>query len=201
MDTPQSTNRISRFSGKFTISKLVVPAAVVIAIILLVGFFALRKSTQSGSAALTSSNKVVLPKPKASQTLNKDYTFSLKEASGKTVSNFKYTIESIEKRDEIIVKGKRAVAVAGRTFLIVNVKIRNDYKSTVSINARDYIRLTVNNSSDKLAADIHNDPVEVQSDSTKQTRLGFPINETDKNLTLLVGELDGKKDTIKLNLR
>ena len=163
--------------------------------------FALRKSQQSGTVT-TSSGKVTLPAPSASQTLDKSFSFPLKDATGKEVSKFKYEIYSVEKRDEIIVKGKRAIAVAGRTFLIVNVKIKNDYKSTVSINARDYIRLTVNNGSDKLAADIHNDPVEVQSDSTKQTRLGFPINESDKNLTLLVvGELEGKKETIKLNLR
>jgi hypothetical protein len=106
-----------------------------------------------------------------------------------------------ELRDEIIVKGKQATAIKGRTFLIVNLKITNDFDKTITINTRDYVRLTVNKNSEKLAPDIHNDPVEIQADSTKYTRVGFPIDDTDKDLTLTVGEINGPKQTIKLNLK
>lgn len=191
MDTPRSRST----------NKLLAPIAVVVVILILLGIFALRKSNQSPSTAVNADNKVEIQKPKATQTLNKEYAFPLTDATGKEVSKFKYTLESTELRDEIVVKGKRAVAVKGRTFFVVNLKINNSYSKTISINSRDYVRLTVNNSPDKLAADIHNDPVEIQPDSTKETRLGFPINESDKNLTLIVGELNGKKETIKLNLR
>lgn len=195
------TTNPSIFGRTFDKQTLTIAGVVVVLLLLLIGFFALRKTSQSSGLTSTADNKISLQKPKATQSLNKDYTFSLKDETGKDVSTFKYTITSFEKRDEIIVKGKRAVAVEGRTFLIVNLKIRNDFSKTISINARDYVRLIVNNSSDKLAADIHNDPVDVQPDSTKETRLGFPINDSDKNLTLIVGELNGKKDTIKLNLK
>lgn len=110
-------------------------------------------------------------------------------------------LTSAELQDEIVIKGQKANAVKGKEFLIINLKLTNNYSKTIQINTRDYIRLSVNKSDEKLAADIHNDPVEVQAISTKYTRLGFPIDETDKNLTLYVGEINGKKESITLNLK
>jgi len=161
-------------------------------------------STRSSSEVVTigeDNSRVSIAKPKAVQTLSKTYEFPLKDDAGKEVSKLKFVIENAELRDEVIVKGKRAISVEGRTFLIINAKITNSYSKTIAVNARDYLRMTVNNSSDKTAADIHNDPVEVLADSTKTTRLGFPINDEDKNITLLIGELTGKKETVKLDLK
>lgn len=135
--------------------------------------------------------------PKASVTLNKEYSFPILDSKGKEVTKLKYTIQNAELRNEIIVKGQRASAIEGRTFLILNIKIVNDYDKGIDINARDYIRLITNgNENELLAADIHNDPVSVQPISTKITRLGFPINDTDKNLVLQVGEIKGAKDFV-----
>jgi hypothetical protein len=50
-----------------------------------------------------------------------------------------------------------------------------------------------------VAPDIHNDPIQIQPISTKESRLGFPVDDTVKNFTLSVGELDGKKTTIPLS--
>lgn len=91
-------------------------------------------------------------------------------------------------------------------MLILNVKLVNNYTKPVQISARDYVRLTVNkNTSEQLAPDIHNDPVDSQASSTKPTRVGFFINESDKDLTLSVGQYvgdgSGKKETIKLSLK
>jgi len=131
---------------------------------------------------------------KASQKINKTFTFSI----GNT--KFTYAIDSAQLQDEIVLKGQRATAVKGKTFLIINLKIRNDNKLAAEINTRDYIRLSVNgNKSDRLAADIHNDPVLVQAISAKQTRLGFPIKDNDKNLILYVGEIEGGKQEIVIN--
>lgn len=146
-------------------------------------------------------NKINIQQAKSTQALNKEFLFPLKNAAGKEISKLKYSIQNVELRDEIIIKGQKATAVKGRTFLILNLKITNDYNKSVQINARDYIRLIVNNSSEKLAPDIHNDPVEIQAISTKYTRLGFPVNTTDTNLSLQVGEIDGPKEFIKLNLK
>ena len=103
--------------------------------------------------------------------------------------------------DEIIVEGKRATTVKGRTFLIVTLKITNEYTQSIDMDTRDYVRLSVEPNQEWQAPDIHNDPVQVQAISTKYTRLGFPINETDKNLILRVGEINGTKEEIPLTLK
>ena len=83
--------------------------------------------------------------------------------------------------------------------MIINLKIVNTLKQGINVNAKDYMRLTVNgNNNELLAPDIHNDPVEVQAISTKYTRVGFAINESDKNYVLRIGEIDGGKESIKL---
>jgi hypothetical protein len=178
----------------------IIVGLIVIAIIIL-AFKSASDRFSNNQAESSSDGRFALPSPIASQTLNKNYKFPLKDTSGKEVSKITYTIQTAQLRDQIIVKGQKASAVKGRLFLIFNLKILNDYDKSVQINARDYLRLIVNNSSEKLAPEIHNDPVEVQAISTKYTNVAFPINDTDKNLTLQVGEIDGKKELIKLNLK
>lgn len=136
----------------------------------------------------------------ATNELNKEFSFPLKDAKGEEIGSIKYLVEKVELRDEIIVKGQRATAVSGRQFLILTVKVSNEFKQAIQINTRDYVRLSVNgNDAELLAPDIHNDPVEVQAISTKYTRLGFPINTTDKNLTLLIGEINSdEKERVEL---
>lgn len=156
-------------------------------------------STGAKSSLLSGDERIDVKKAKATQALNKEFSFPLKDQEGKEVSKLKFTILNAELKDEIIVKGERGTAVRGRTFLILNLKIENSFNQALQINARDYMRLSVNNSKEKIAPEIHNDPVEVQAISTKYTRVGFPINDTDENLTIQVGEINGKKETIKLN--
>lgn len=173
-------------------------------ILILVVFAAIylitRSFTGNSSSVLSDSDqRVSIKKAKAQQIINKEFLFSLKDSKGKEVSKIKYFIQDAQLQDEIVVKGQRATAVRGRTFLIVYLKITNDYSSDISLKTRDYMRLMVNGSAEKLAPDIHNDPVEIQAISTKYTRLGFPVNDTDKNLILQVGEISGNKQNIKLD--
>lgn len=164
-------------------------------------FWPKQSSTPALPITTINDNRVAIDKPKATQTLNKTYTFPLRDQSGKEVSKITFELQEAEIRDEIVIKGERATAVKGRTFFILNLKITNNYEKAVQINARDYVRLIVDNADEKLAPDIHNDPVEVQAISTKYTRLGFPIDDTFKSLKLQVGEIEGKKDTINVNLK
>lgn len=153
------------------------------------------------STAPSSTDKISIKGATNTQELNKEFRFPLRDEDGEEISELKYVLEKAELRDEIVVKGQRATAIAGRTFLIVNLKISNDFGQPIEIDTRDYIRLVVNdNEAELLAPDIHNDPVEVQAISTKYTRVGFPINTTDRNLKLRVGELQGEKEDVVLNL-
>ncbi len=175
--------------------------AIVLGVVIFAGILFVFKATANTSANPSSSQKPSAPIVKAKQNINKEFNFPIKDTEGKEISKIKYFIASASLQDEILVKGERARAVKGRTFLILDLKITNPYKQGVQINSRDYVRLVVNNNLNELiAADIHNDPVEVQAISTKSTRIGFPINETDHNLGIQVGEINGRKETIKLTV-
>jgi hypothetical protein len=178
---------------------------VVIAGFIINGFISNQPQSSTKTLGASATNNKVTPivvaKPIATDTLNKTFNFPLKDASGKEVSKIQYQIQSAELDNQIVVQGQVATAVQGRVFLILNLKITNNYDKSVQLNTRDYVRLIVDNSSDKLAADIHNDPVDVEAISTKVTRLGFPIDANFKSLKLEVGEITGKKQTIELNFK
>ncbi len=181
-----------------------IPLAIIV-ILLIVGVTTMiRTGTTSPKEAIAGAtdSRVALKPALATQTINKTFSFPLQDADGKEVSKIKYTIEKADLQSEIIVKGQKATSVKGRAFLIISLKIQNDYNAPVQINARDYVRLIVNGKTDeKLAPDIHNDPVEVQAISTKQTRLGFPVDTDTEKLVLQVGEINGDKQDITLDLK
>ncbi len=170
-----------------------------VTVLLVISFLAGRKFAPGSS--LTSSGRADAPVPIATQNLNKKFDFPLKDKDGHEVAKITYYLESANLQDAFIFQGKLAKAVKGRTFLIFNLKITNPYTKTVEINAKDYIRIKVNNVAEQLAPEIHNDPVQIQANSTKYTRIGLPINDTDKNIVLLVGELQGQKEMVKLSLK
>lgn len=197
-ENPSFANNPKFSSEKFgKPAKIILVALLLLGVVVLVGrVFGNRPRTLSSSSNLDVKNAL------SSIDLNKEYTFPLKSNKGEKVADLKFMIEKAELRDEIIVKGQRATAVKGRVFLILTVKITNEYKSRISIDTRDYVRLSVNgNEEEWLAPDIHNDPVEVQAISTKYTRLGFAINDSDKNLILSIGEINGDKDKIPLEFK
>lgn len=159
------------------------------------------KNLSQNEPSQAADSEVSVAGPTATQDINQELSFPLQDEDLNEVSQLKYTINSAELRDEIIVRGQRALAVEGRTFLILNIQIANEYNQAIEIDSRDYVRLVINgNEAEKLAPEIHNDPVEVQAISVKHTRLGFTIDDNPGTLSLQVGEIDGDKQTIDLNL-
>lgn len=178
-----------------TIVSVVILALVVFGLV-----FLFKTVTQNVSPSTTSESKINIPEAKKTKQINQEFTFPLKDEKGEEVGKVKYFIELAELRDEIIVKGQKATSVKGRTFLIINLKLSNEFDRSIDINTKDYIRLSVNNNEvEWLAPDIHNDPVNVQAISTKFTRVGFPINDTDKNIKLRIGEVKGEKTVVDVN--
>lgn len=181
------------------ILRVIVPLIFIMVIIIVIKNVFGKSESAFFTQGSTNSERFELKKPKAKIILNRQFRFPLRDARGKELSQFLYVVESAELRDEIIVKGKRATAIKGRIFLILNLKVTNSYNRGIDLNSRDYIRISVNNSRELLAPDIHNDPVEVQAISTKYTRVGVALNDTDTNHILQAGEVDGKKEIIKLS--
>lgn len=204
---PFKNFKLPRFTklNKKLLLRLALPVLVVV--VFLFGIISLVRNFNTTSAdpnSISSEVGAALPKPIAVQTLNKTFNFPLTDDEGEEVGSFDYTIENAELRKQIIVQGKRATSIEGRIFLILNLKVVNNLDQAIQLNTRDYIRVIVNkNENEKLAPDIHNDPVEVQAISTKYTRLGLAINESDtKNpIILQVGEIGGEKQTVELNFK
>ena len=171
--------------------------ALLLSVLILIYWFV--KNNNSSSPA-TNENRVEVEDAEKTLAVNKEFQFPLTDSKGEEISKIKYVIEKAELRNEIIVKGQKATAVKGRTFLVVYLKVTNEYTQKIEMQTRDYVRLSVNgNENEWLAPDIHNDPVEVQAQSTKVTRLGFPINENDTKIILRVGQINGDKEKVELN--
>lgn len=158
-----------------------------------------RAALQSNLAkAVAIDNRTTIQAPKATVPINRNFTFNITN-NGQTLGKIDYFLDGAELRNEIVVKGQTATAVRGRTFLIINLKLKNDQKTPITLNTSNFIRLSVNdNLKEWLAPDIHNDPVEIQAISTKLSRVGFPISDTDTKLKLQVGEIDGDKTVVDL---
>lgn len=173
-------------------------AAIVVLAIVVLAFQRIaagRAATGSASILPVQTN---VQDAKATLELNREFSFPLRDQDGKEVSQIQVTLLNAQLRDEIIVRGRRAKTLANRDFLTINIKITNDFNRTIQLSMRDYLRLSVNGTDEKFAPEIHNDPVEVQAISTKITRVGFPVNESDKDIILQVGEVNGEKETIRL---
>lgn len=188
--------------NKYTLIRV---GLVSLGLIMVIGLFSVvRSRSNSASNAEPSvagvSDSIRIADAIDQQTINREFRFPLLSNTGEEVSKIRYIIESAELREEIIVQGQRATAIQGRAFLIIHIRVTNEYSQGIDINTRDYLRLGVNNENEWLAADIHNDPTEVQAISTKRTRLGFPISTSDTNLVLQIGEINGPKQRIPLEL-
>lgn len=169
-----------------------------LAAVVLVGKM-LTNTRANNAAGVTSGEKVSLSEPLATSSVNQTFEFPLMDQDGNEVSRIQYALETAELRDEIIVKGQRARAVNGKAFLTITLKITNSYEQGIDINSRDYVRLSVAGSSELKAPSIHNDPVEVQAISTKESRVGFTVEDGQKQFTVYIGEIKGEKQAVELN--
>lgn len=178
------------------------PKRLVLIFIFIIGVIVVARflSTDKDSPETTTSAENIV-EAKEVQSLDREFIFPLRSGT-EDISEIKYFLDDVELREEIVVQGQKATAVPGRIFLIVTLKISNEFEQTIEMNTRDYLRLIIDgNQNEKLAPDIHNDPVEIQAISTKYTRLGFAIDDNDKPLALQIGEINGEKEIIELDLR
>lgn len=194
------TENTKKMFTKKKLPKLIIPLAVIVVLVVVINsFFQSTSSSTQTIADSQSDERFEVKAPLATMDINKDYQFPVVDEKGKEIGKFTYSVLSTELKDEIIAKGKRATAVKGRLFLIVNVKVSNPLDKGLQVNSRDYVRLTVNgNDAEKIAPDVHNDPIDAQAISTKVTRVGFAVNDTDTNFVLQIGEIKGDKESINL---
>ena len=192
-------NRKLVFKRRFAQLKPFAKIGFVIVVVVAVAFVVRSlRGSEASQTQTTNSEPIVIQPPLAQTPIDQTFEFPLLDSEGTEVSKIQYVVETAELRDEIVIRGQKARSVEGRLFLIVSLRITNNYDQGLEINSRDYLRLSINGGAEKHAPSIHNDPVEVQAISTKQTRLGFSVNDTDTNLMLHVGEIKGEKQDIPL---
>lgn len=168
-------------------------------LVVVLGIAALSAGILRSNASRTNDQRIEVKDALATVSVAKTLQIPVRDSKGKLVTNTAYTIENAQLRDEIIVQGRRMVAIKGRVFLILTIKLVNEYSKELEIKAGDYVRLSVaGNETELLAPDIHNDPVRVQAISTKYTRVGFPVYDTNRSFTLYVGEISGGKERVPL---
>src|SRR3989344_2146992 len=100
---PNFTNQVLKLKS---MSRKKIIIGVSTAAILIALFATFKFSTNSSSSGVLGdkNQKMQLPDAKASQTLNKEFTFPIKDDKGTQISTIKFLIENVEKRDEIVVK-------------------------------------------------------------------------------------------------
>lgn len=169
---------------------------VILGVLLLIGGirFILTRSVSSNTP-----NQLGVTAPDALTTpVEREFSFQVYDKDKKLSDEVKYTITTVQLTKTIIIKGQRATAVKGRTFLILNLKLVNEFDKSLFLNSRNYVRIQPMGTQDNLAPEIHNDTVEVQPLSTKLTRIGLPVDEGIKEFKLFVGELEGEKEEIQI---
>lgn len=165
----------------------------IVGVALLVGVrYALSRSvSKSVLSTVTTPDAITVP-------VEREFSFQVYDKDKQLSDSVRYIITSAQLTKQIIIKGQKANAVSGRTFLILNLKLVNDFDKSLFLNTRNYIRVQPTGTQDKLAPEIHNDTVEAQPLSTKLTRIGLPVDENIKEFTLFVGELEGEKEAISI---
>ena len=136
----------------------------------------------------------------ASKQVSKEYEFNGRNAQGYLVDQkIKLRFDTVQKQEEVLIKGNRATARNEKVFLIFDVSLQNEGANVVYLNPLDLVRLVEGDGS-KLAPQVHQGNIEIRPQSTKKSNLGFIVDQNRKDFTIQIGELDGEKTTFKVQL-
>lgn len=203
MSAPKEINRldpevlipkIKNFKQKLTdfISRKKKLTIGIIFLVLLLSFVGYRRYMRVTNNPVAKSIKVEVSRSFDFAALN-----NLGKPSG---AKIKFKIVDAEKTDTVLVKDQTYTAKNNKTFLIFNLDLRNDETTLQNIIPGDLVRLAIAGNDDtRFAPDLHNSLVGVAAISTKSDRVGFVIPMEAKNFKLYVGELEGKKEEVKVD--
>lgn len=181
-------------------SKNLLPIAVIIAIVLVAGVIIASLGLYKGkSLPISQSSSGQTKISENAVSLNKELNFPIYNQGQKTENNLKMVMTTAERSDKILVNGKPASAADGKDFLIINIEITNPTGDKLNVRPVDFFRLVAQDGR-QYAADVHNDPVKTEPISIKKTRIGYVVTESQKSFKFLVGEINGEKQEIEINI-
>jgi len=126
------------------------------------------------------------------------FTFLATDSRGNDGGEVNFRITKAEKTKEVLVQGRPANAKGEKAFLVLHIEIDNSETEKRYIAPVDVLRL-VGEDDEKFAPDIHSEVVEIQPISTKITRVGFVVSESQNSFVLQIGELEGEKQSLEIN--
>lgn len=186
---------IKKFSGILRYKYII---AIAIFALLIFGFIILKLSKIGSSSIISSSGTNFSPQAQA--TVNRKFEVPIRSADGaETGTKLGITLTTAEKSTKILIQGKPATARDTKTFLIMNLEINNSTNNQLTVRPVDFIRL-IDNEGRSYAPDVHNNEVITEPLSIKKTRIGFVVDQIQKNFKFNVGELKGTKETVEVNL-
>ena len=176
--------------------KLLAVLGIVIAIFLII-LLAKGQTGRSPSGVKTTVSSDKSTKAEATVNINRAFEFMAVNAKKQEVP-VTFTITTIERKDEIKVKGDPRRLTGGRDFVLVRIEIENDATERVAIASADRVRLE-GGGGKLFAPDYHNGNVVVDPISVRRDLLAFIVDTDVKKLTFLVGELEGEKQRIEVS--
>lgn len=181
-----STNR--RFlSLPFSLKKIKIPALIIvfIAILIAIGVWA-----QSGIGGNPQAN------------INQDFSVQARTKDKLRVrdTDLLVTLTNTTINNTLLIQGKRASTREGKTFLIINMEVENQFKVPLYIFPIDLLRL-VREDGKRIAPSVHQGTVEVRPVSTKKSNVGFVIDPNEKDFKIEVGEVNRDKQVIEISFK
>jgi hypothetical protein len=166
-------------------------------------------TTQSGTAQVAGAQTQTKTANNPKANVNKRFAAAALDGTGKTSkTKIDMNIKTVEKSQDILIKGQPATAKQGSAFLVLQVELKNPSNERLVVAPLDLIRLIVDDQ--KRAAEIYTEElpnirgsVVVEPDSTKVTRVGFVLTPeiASKKFKLQVGEVNSPdKQIVDLNI-
>lgn len=175
--------------------KFIILVILVILVILAVGAFMLFKGNGDDSQ---SANDAAFVTDGQKAAVNKKFAVPIRNRDGgPSGSDLIVNATTFERTDRVLYKGKPLVARNSKDFLVINIEVENSTNNRLTIRPVDFFRL-VDEGGKSYAADIQTDPVKVEAQSNKRTRVIYIISEEQKNLKFLIGEIKGNRETVEV---
>jgi hypothetical protein len=132
--------------------------------------------------------------------IGRSFDLRAKNKDGDTlVQTLNVTATTAQLQKRVLVRGNWIKARDGKLFLVVNLDVKNSINAPLYAVSQDWIRL-VEQDDKKKAPTAHQGTVEIRPLSTKETNVGFVVDEGQKQFKLEVGATDGLGEIIEIQL-
>lgn len=182
---------------KLLSGKNLIIVAVIVLVIALGAWFFTRSKSNSTSA---NSEETFVSSGGPTAPLNKKIAFPIRDNNGKTTgTNLTVNFTNLERTSKVIYNGRPLIARESKDFIVANMEIENTTKDRLTVRPVDFIRL-VDASGKNYAADFQTSAIKVEPLSTKRTRTIFIVDESQKNLKFLIGEINGNREPVEVTI-